>query len=78
MAASSIVYRGDTVEEGMGPVRCSRTVDGRLCLGVIGFPRVGSTLVERFDREKGEHIGPCHRVAAGFMCQDCGAVAVFR
>lgn len=76
--AAAILFPGDVVEEGMGPVRCSRVVDGRLCNGVLGWPRVGTELIERFDLEAGEYLGDCHPEVAGLQCLDCKAVAVFR
>lgn len=76
--SARILYLGEQVEEGDGPIRCSRQVDGRLCRGIVGWPRVGSRLVERFDLDAGEYLGPCHEEVSGLQCLDCRAVAVFR
>lgn len=73
-----ILYPGETVEEGDGPIRCSRILEDGVCMGLLGWPRVGSQLIERFDLESGEYLGSCHEQVAGLQCLECKAVAVFR
>lgn len=72
---SEIVWPGDEVPEGVGPVRCPRREGERLCAGVLGWPPTGSTLVEVV--APGERLGACEPGFSAFLCRDCGAVAVF-
>jgi hypothetical protein len=73
-----VVWPGDAVEEGDGPVRCSgRRENGRLCGSVLGWPEVGGIVVERVDLERGEKLEqPCEEGVVGLLCTRCRSVTV--
>lgn len=78
MPSGTALWTGDAVEEGEGPIRCSaRRANGRLCLGLLGWPAVGSVLADRLELARGEYLRACEPGLSGFRCPECGAVAVF-
>lgn len=59
-------------------MRCSwRLKSGRLCTGLLGWPAVGSILVERLELEEGERLGSAEPGLYGYLCRDCRTVALF-
>lgn len=76
MAESVLLWTGDVVEEGVGPVRCGRTTEsGRLCGGLLGWPPVGAQLVDVVEPDV--RLGACEPGIAALRCQDCGAASIF-
>lgn len=76
--ADAILWPGDEVEPGDGPIRCSASGrSGVPCRGIVGWPAVGSILVAVEVLVRGERLGACEEGFAGFRCQECGAVAYF-
>lgn len=79
MSGGRVIWPGEVVEEGDGPVRCpNRHENGRLCSSLLGWPAVGSVLVDVLEVEPGEEIGPCRSGLNAYRCYGCGSLAVFR
>lgn len=73
-----LLWPGERVEKGQGPVRCSWQLEnGRFCSGLLGWPAVGSVLVERLELGEGEHLGPAEPGLYGYLCRDCRTVSIF-
>lgn len=74
-----LLYEGQAVQQGEGPVRCTwRLQTGRMCKGIVGWPAVGSVFVERIHLEAGEELGPAERELWAYLCRgECRTVAIF-
>ena len=63
----------------MGPARCSWELrTGRLCTGLLGWPAVGSILVDRLELEDGEYLEECEPGLFALLCHgECSTVSLF-
>lgn len=76
MSGGRVLWPGETVEEGEGPVHCSHQGEDGLCASFLGAPPAGSTLLTV--TEPGFRLEACEPEVAAWRCPSCGAVTIFR